>query len=170
MDFLLTKSGDITFELYEKDNAPLEISFTVSKTKALLVSFHVDSDDSINLTDSSLQIGFHVDNPTFNKTISIASDKELFEQQINLRLRTVLGDMGSYKQLGSKIEQVKHSFIDTCLMSSSFDDEIKRSLKDIIPNCEVTTILRENTYYGYNDCLEAYIVDKDKKTTAIYEI
>ena len=170
MDFLLTKSGDITFELYEKDNAPLDISFITSKSKTLSISFHVDSDESIKPSSSSLQIGFYVDNPTFNKTISVATDKELYEQQINLRLRTVLGDMGSHKELGSTIERVKHSFIDTCLMTSDFDEEIKRCLKDVIPNCEVTTTLKEHTYYGYNDCVEVYIVDKDKKETIIYEI
>lgn len=170
MDFLLTKSGDITFELYEKDNSPLELSFITSKTKTLSISFHVDSDESINLSNSSLQIGFYVDNPSFNKTITMASDKELYEQQINLRLKTVLGDMGSYKTLGSKLEQVKHKFIDTCVMSSDFDEEIKRSLKDIIPNCEVVTILKDDTYYGYNNCIEVYIEDKNKKTMTVYEI
>lgn len=170
MDFLLTKSGDITFELYEKNSEPLEISFITSKAKALSISFHIDSEENVNLSNSSLQISFYADNPSFNKAISIASDKELYEQQINLRLKTVLGDMGSYKELGSKLELIKHSFIDTCLMSSDFDDEIKRCLQDIIPDCEVTTILKENTYYGYKDCIETYIVDKSTKTTTVYEI
>lgn len=170
MDFLLTKSGDITFELYEKENAPLEIDFMVSKTKALSISFHVDSNEKISLNNSSLQVSFYIDNPSFNKTITVATDKELYEQQINLRLRTALGDMGSHKELGSKLEQIKHAFIDTCAMSSEFDDEIRRSLQDILPNCEVVTILKDDTYYGYNNCIEVYIEDKDKKNVTVYEI
>lgn len=170
MDFLLTPYGDITFELYEKDNDPLEVSFITSATKTLSVSFHIDSTESAQISSSSLQVGFYIDNPTYNKTISITSQQQLREQQINIRLKTVLGDMGSCPELGSNIEKIKHEFIDTCLMTSSFDSEIKRSLSDIMPNCEVTSILKEGTYYGYNNCIASYISDKSTNETVVYEI
>lgn len=113
MDFLLTPSGDITFEIYEKDNDPLEISFITSKTKTLSIAFHVDTDNHFGSSSSALNVSFYVENPTYNKTITIANTKEEYEQQINIRLRTTLGDMGSYKTLGSNIEKVKHTYVDT---------------------------------------------------------
>lgn len=113
MDFLLTPSGDITFEIYEKDNDPLEISFITSKTKTLSITFHVDTDNHFESSSSALNVSFYVENPTYNKTITIANTKEEYEQQINIRLRTTLGDMGSYKTLGSNIEKVKHTYVDT---------------------------------------------------------
>lgn len=170
MDFLLTPSGDITFEIYEKETEPFEISFIVSKTKTLSVSFHIDSDSEVEISSTALSLSFYVDNPTYNKTITTTTEENEYEQKINMRLKTVMGDLLSHKELGSLIETMKHEFIDTCTMTSNLQKEITRALSDIIPNCEVTVILKDKTYYGYKDCMEAYIHDKNKDNVFVYKI
>lgn len=171
MDFLLTNSGDITFELFEKDNNPLELSFIVSNTKALSISFYVDTEDYEFKPDkTSLSLSFYVDNPSYNKTITIANKDELYEQQINIRLRTVLGDMKSYESLGSKLETMKHKYIDDLISGIELEEEIKRSLIDIIPECEVFISLKEGIYYGYKDCIEITIEDITNRNTYNYKI
>lgn len=170
MDFLLTPSGDITFEIYEKETDPLEISFIVSKTKALSLSFYIDSDSEIETNSTTLSLSFYVDNPTYNKTITTTTEVNEYEQKINMRLRTVMGDLLSHKELGSLIETMKHEFIDTCTMTSKLQKEITRALSDIIPNCKVTVVLKDNTYYGYKDCMVAYIQDQEKDKVFVYNI
>lgn len=114
MDFLLTPSGDVTFEVYEKDSSPLEVSFVTSNTTALSVSFYAENNNNNKAeSQSSISIGFYVDNPSFNKTITTTSKENLKEQQIRIRLQTVIGDMGSDPSIGSYIEKYKHEFIDT---------------------------------------------------------
>lgn len=170
MDFLLTPSGDITFEMYEKENNPFVISFITSKTKALTVSFHIDGSNTMQPKNSSLIINFSTYNPSNNKTISVATTDEYYEQQIKIRLLTALGDMKSYDTLGSKIERYKHSVIDSTNLEQNLHNEIIRCISDIIPNCEVTVRLKESSYYGYSNCLVIEIYDKDRDKQLLYEI
>lgn len=171
MDFLLTPTGDISFEIFEKKSNPFEISFITTKTTALRIKFHTEEIESKKqLNDSSLNIRFCTYNPTNNKTISMTNDDEFYEQQIKIRLQTVIGDMSSYPALGSYLEKYKHKFIDTCTPSTEVPDEIKRCLKDIIPNCEVTIGLKQNKYYGYSNCLEIFIYDKTRNKEYNYEL
>lgn len=170
MDFLLTPSGDITFEVYERENNPFVISFITSKTKALTISFHTDTSPVLNLNDSSLMVRFSTYNPINNKTISTTSSDEFYEQQIRIRLLTALGDMKSYKSLGSEIELYKHEVIDSSSVTNSLSECIKNAIADIIPNNEITTYLKEDSYYGYSNCIVVEIYDKDRNKQLLYEI
>lgn len=40
----------------------------------------------------------------------------------------------------------------------------------MIPNNEVTVRLKQNSYYGFSNCLEVDIFDKDKKRLLTYEL
>ena len=170
MDFLLTPSGDITFEMYEKETNPFTISFITSKTKALTISFHTDNHKSIQTKDSSLIINFSTHNPTNNKTITVTSADEFYEQQVKIRLLTALGDMKSFDTLGSQIEKYKHQIMDDAELQLRLHDEIVSAIKDIIPNCEISVSIKNNTYYGYRDCILVEIYDKDKEKQLLYEI
>lgn len=170
MDFLLTPSGDITFEMYEKENNPFVISFITSKTKALTISFHTDNSNIAQPKDSSLTINFSIYNPSNNKTISVTTTDEYYEQQIKIRLLTALGDMKSYTSLGSQIEKYKHKIMDTADLEQDLHNEILRVIEDIIPNCELTVKLKESLYYGYSDCMLVEIYDKDRNKQLLYEI
>ena len=170
MDFLLTPSGDITFEMYEKENNPFKISFITSKTKALTISFHTDTSNKVHTSDTSFTINFSTYNPSNNKTISMTTPDEYYEQQIKLRLLTAIGDMKSFKELGSKIEMYKHKIMDTIDLEQDLHDEILRAIKDIIPNCELVIQLKKDIYYGYSDCISIEIFDLDKNKQLLYEI
>lgn len=113
MDFLLTPSGDISFELDERQNNPFVVSFITSKTKTLTVSFFVDNTYEEEYPDSSLVVSFSTYKPVNNKTITLTSKSEEYEQQIKIRLLTAIGDMKSAPEIGSYIEKFKHCFIDT---------------------------------------------------------
>jgi hypothetical protein len=170
MDFLLTPSGDITFEMYERKSSPFNISFITSKTKALTISFHTDSSNSIHAKNTSLTINFSTYNPSNDKAISMTTSDEYYEQQIRLRLLTAIGDMKSYKELGSKIEIYKHKIMDSLNLEQSLHDEILRAIKDIIPNCELVIELKKDIYYGYSNCISVEIFDLDKNKQFLYEI
>lgn len=170
MDFLLTPSGDITFEMYEKENNPFVISFITSKTKALTVSFHTDTLNTIHPTDTSLMINFSTYNPSNNKAISITTTDEYYEQQIKIRLMTTLGDMKSHPSLGSTIEQYKHEIMDSTGLEQDLHSEILKAISDIIPNCELSVKLKDSIYYGYSDCMIVEIYDKDRNKQLLYEI
>lgn len=113
MDFLLTPSGDMTFELYESKTVPLNISFINSKTKALQISFYTEGSKTIEPSGQQLNIRFNLYKPTYNKAISIADSRQEMEQNIKNRLLTPKGTMPSCKELGSYLENYKHTWIDT---------------------------------------------------------
>lgn len=170
MDFLLTPSGDITFEMYEKENNPFIISFITSQTKALTINFHTDTLNIVQPKDTSLMINFSTYNPSNNKAISITTTDEYYEQQIKIRLMTALGDMKSYPSLGSNIEQYKHKIIDSADLEQDLHNEILKAISDIIPNCELSVRLKDSIYYGYSDCIVIEIHDKDRSKQLLYEI
>lgn len=113
MDFLLTPTGDISFEVYDKVTSPFEISFIHSKTKTLNIKFHTDEINDFKVKDSTLTVSFTTYTPEENKTISLTNEDELYEQQIRIRLMTTIGEMGSDSNLGSYLERFRHMFIDT---------------------------------------------------------
>lgn len=170
MDFLLTPSGDITFEMYEKENNPFVISFITSKTKALTISFHTDNSNTVQPKDTSLTINFSTYNPSNDKTISMATADEYYEQQVKIRLLTTIGDMKSYTSLGSTLEKYKHEIMDTANLEQDLHNEILRAIKDVIPNCELTIELKKDIYYGYSDCMSVEIYDLDRNKQLLYEI
>lgn len=171
MDFLLTPMGDISFEVHEAISNPFEVSFITAKSNTLRIKFHTDDSTKTSLSkSSSLTINFSTYVPTNNKAITLTTSDEYYEQQIRIRLQTAFGNMGSYPTLGSYLEKYKHKFIDTCTPSSELPDEIKRCLKDIIPDCEVTIGLKQNKYYGYSNCLEISIYDNTRKKEYNYQL
>ena len=170
MDFLLTPSGDISFEIYEKENNPFIISFITSKSKTLTVSFYTDNFKSIRTNDSSLVVNFSTYNPNNDKTITTTTSNEFYEQQVKIRLLTAIGDMKSYKTLGTNLESIKHEIIDNPEIEQKIHDEIARAIEDIIPNFELTISLKKDIYYGYSNCIVVEINDKDRNKQLIYEI
>lgn len=113
MDFLLTPTGDISFELDEKQNNPFVVSFITSKAKTLTLSFFVDNTFEEDYPDSSLVVSFSTYKPVNNKTITMTTKSEEYEQQIRIRLLTVIGDMKSASDVGSYLEKFKHCFVGT---------------------------------------------------------
>lgn len=170
MDFLLTPTGDISFELEEKDNNPFTISFIVSQTEALTVSFYVDNNPVEQYPDSSLLVRFSTYKPLNNKTITLTNETSYYEQQIKMRILTSIGRLGSYPELGSYIEKYKHKFIDTWSSRSELQDEVKRCISDIVPNSDVSVTLKEHTYYGFSNCLIISIYDKERQKYLTYEL
>jgi phage baseplate assembly protein W len=161
-DLLLTANGDIAFEVSEQLNDSLQLNFITSKSNALSLNFYIDNFTDRTSSDG-LSINFRVYKPNNNKTNMAATDAEFYEQAIRLRLETPLGSINGNRQLGSKIEMLKHEFIDKPGLDKQLKDIIKEAIQDILPNAIITIVKTKTPYMDYSSNLRVLISDKDKQ-------
>lgn len=162
-DFFLTPRGDLSIENIIDSKERLEINFVTSKTNALRLNFFVEDTYSKPLSKTSLAINFKIDIPKEDKEFRIVSGNLATEQAIKIRLLTSLGSLKGNEDIGSTLETIIHSFVDSNSTFIALEKIIKQAIKDIVPNATVTIIKPNTKYIDYSNSLKVTIVDEDKK-------
>lgn len=161
-DLLLNDKGDISFEVIDTTKKALQVDFVISNLKALQVNFLIENTEDKQY-ESGLMINFNIVKLYNDKKEVGITDVSLTEQMIRIRLNTVLGTLTGNEDIGSKIQLLKHKFVDDKNVESDLKKYIAQALVDIIDD-PIIYINKSNTsYLDYTNQLNIIIIDNDKQ-------
>lgn len=160
-DLMLTPTGDLAFETSEQLKDSLQINFVTSKSNAIAINFYID-----NLIDkdpgNGLMINFRVHKPLNNKTCREAIGQDYYEQCIKIRLDSALGTIKGNENIGSRLDELKHEFVDNPSLEKHLKEYILEAIKDILPNAYISLKRIKTPYLDYTNGLKVLIVDQDR--------
>lgn len=161
-DLLLTDKGDIVFDEIENTKKLLEIDFVVSTSKVLNLDFYTE-----NLEDKKyekgLMIEFYIAKRLHNKKDKGVTDNAYKEQQIRIRLNTVLGTLEGNENIGSRLQLLKHKLVDDSRVEADLRKYITEAISDIVADPIIEIKQSETAYLNYTNNLEVTIIDSENK-------
>lgn len=161
-DFEISKSGDLIFKNNDIISNSLRVCFSLSKTKAMKVTFDLTEFESIEPSNNSMKISFNMTRKTANKSASIVKEKSALSQLLTLKLKTTLGELPYRPEFGSKISLLKHKEINEDNLKT-LENYIRSCISDIVLNPTVSASAYIDYNNGYNQTVIIKIYDSNKK-------
>lgn len=162
-DLYLTPRGDLSIENIDNSSNRLEIDFITSKSNALVINFFLEDSYYKYISETALNIAFELNKPEFNKELRLISGDEYLEQAIKIRLASSLNSIAGNEDIGSKIETIIHSYVDSPNTVKELEKLVKEAIKDIVPNANVYIQKPKTRYVDYSTNLKVIIIDGDRK-------
>lgn len=147
-DFAISKTGDLIFKSNDITSNSLKISFSLSNTKAMKVSFDLMEFEPIPLSSNALKVTFDLVKKTADKSVSILKEDTALSQLLTLKLKTTLGELPLRQDFGSKISLLRHKEINDANLKL-LENYIKSCISDIVKNPEVKAIPYIDYSNGY---------------------
>lgn len=156
-DLALTPKGDIIFTQNKNRTKPLTISFGITKTNLLKLSFEVTDCYPIETSQNGIRISFEIDELKNNKKAMLFYNDDALKQAIKIRLLTAIGELPNRTAIGSKLELVKHKPLHDVETKTLLTDYVKQALVSIIPNVDVRVEPNIDKLNGYSQGMNIYI-------------
>lgn len=137
-DLMLTKSGDLMLVAEVRKQNMIKLSFCLSHTNACKIDFFIEDVMPLTLSPTQIQLNFEIDDKKKTYTSKVVTKKYFAKQACLIRLKTQLGELKYHKQIGSKMEEVKHQFLFDPSVIMKTELLAKEALKDLYPNVKVT--------------------------------
>jgi len=160
-DLMLDYNGDLSFEEIEKSKKPLLINFALSKTKSLKIDFYVENKED-RRHDSGLLINFITYKVQNNKKEVSVVGYEYMQQAIRIRLSSVLGTISGNEDIGSKLQLLKHRFVDDASVEGELKAYVAEAISDIIERPTIYVRKAETVYMQFTNKLQVIIVDNGR--------
>lgn len=161
-DLFLTPRGDLAITETVNQRSRLEINFLVTYSNALCIDFYIEDTYSNELPKNSLCINFNTKHLEYNKELRTITGNDALVQAIKIRIMSALGSIKGNENIGSRIEEVIHEFIDTPNLHNNLVKIIQEAISDIVPSSEVSINKLTSKYLDYSNCLEITIKEKDQ--------
>lgn len=110
----------------------------------------------------SLQYDFYIYTPPFDKIARTVRNKEYIQQSIKLRLSTELNTVLGNNDLGSNLHTYIHSNTTANKLLAEIAQEVKKSINDLLPNCEVHAYIINSDYLNYHDSIKIVIINNEE--------
>lgn len=109
VDFDITKTGDLVYQLNNEFHSPYHLSFTISKFKTQRLQMNINNNVVVN--NDGLKISFFIKDKEEQVKNKIKKDDEALIQLILLQLKTVLAEESYRTENGSKLCDFIHENI-----------------------------------------------------------
>lgn len=162
-DLYLTPRGDLSIENIDNSSERLEIDFITSKSNALVINFFLEDSFYNYISETALNVSFELNKPEFNKELRLISGDEYLEQAIKIRLASSLTSIVGNEDVGSRIESIIHSYVDSPNTVKELEKIVKEAIKDLIPNAKIYIQKPNTRYVDYSTNLKVIIIDGDRK-------
>lgn len=157
VDLQINSTGDIVFHKEDKQYKALKVKFCLSQTKVQKVSFHMeDSFFKKETKDNLLKVSFFINKEKDAYAVTSLKDDDVYIQMINLKLKTVLGELPQRPSFGSTLTTVKHMNINDKSLKQ-VELIVKDSLKDIVRDPVVKVVPYINYKNGYEQSIKINI-------------
>lgn len=167
-DLYINEYGDIEFEDFDTNKNTLKISFFKSKNKALKVSFDNLSFSDYRRSANCINVSFYTSNKNGIQKPKEVSDRDYLIQQINMSLKTTIGELPLRKDIGSTLEVMNHIDISDNKNILDIKKVLYNSIKRLLPNCEIDINVLSSNNNNYYPVLEARI--KEDTNVFSYEL
>jgi phage baseplate assembly protein W len=175
-DLLLTETGDLSFITSNTKfkNEMLEFNFHIAQTDSLRLNFNIigtndnmefpnkQPEDLNRMFSDSLQLSFYTYTPSFDKMSRTVRNRDYIQQSIKLRLSTEINTVLHNEKLGSNLHEYIHSNLETSRLLSNIVQQVKSSIVDILPSCEVSAYIINSDYLNYHDSIKIVIVNNEE--------
>ena len=160
-DFAISKTGDLIFKSNDITSNSLKISFSLSNTKAMKVSFDMIEFEPVPVSKNALKVYFDLVKKTADKSATILKEEAALSQLLTLKLRTSLGELPLRQEFGSKISLLRHKEINYANLNL-LENYIKSCISDIVRNPTVKASPYIDYSNGYNQTVIIRIYDNNK--------
>lgn len=157
-DFLLTTTGDITFEKINRQDTGnyFEYNFHVAPSDSLMINFYTES-NPLPLMKNYFTYNFYITFLNKDKTARSVIDNEYLQQAIRLRLDTERNTILNNKELGCYLAEVMHDNVSDAKLLSNISKIVKEAISDLVPDAEIEASFVNKGYLDYYDTVKLSI-------------
>lgn len=167
VDFLISQSGDLVFEKSATSQNRLEISFYKSNAKTLIISFETETHEVCTPSDQAMTVHIGIADIEYNKNATMVAGYAFLKQQINMRLKTSLGELSERPNIGSKLETIMHSEISDIAIQNKIKAIVSESISDLLSDFTVQVVPKvRKSNNKYEQCMMVYIYTNDSLITS----
>lgn len=157
IDFKINDIGDISLE-EQKENQPLKISFSTSKTqKNLRINLRTQTKKTHKEKRNALRLDFKTTDfisRNKNKVSTVSGDEEK-SQSIAIRLKTELNELQDFfYDFGSELNKMRHKDLNRIENIDKVRDYVENAIRDIVKNTPVQIIVEKSDKKDGNFKLE----------------
>lgn len=161
-DLMLTKSGDLMFVSEVRAQNFVKLSFCISDTNVCKISFFIEDSNPIKASPTQVKIKFELDDQKKTYTSKVVNKKDFSKQLCLFRIKTQLGELKARKEIGSKIQEVKHKFLYSDETKARVQAIVKEAIKDVYPNAKITAEpVAKHFSTGYKQIMLIKVYDED---------
>lgn len=162
-DFLLSRQGDISFEVAPKEELEQFVfNFHCATSDSLLFNFFADINGTKEREPEMLQFNFNTYTILNDKKNKLITGDEFIKQAIKLQLETELGTLRENPEVGSDIYKYRHMFMIPNEVVMRIKECAYNAIKDIVPDCEIKVYVQKTDYYDFYNAIKISVIFADK--------
>lgn len=160
IDFSLTESGDIMLSATFVQKSPVQIDFSITDSKAVMVEFFLTGFNEQKR--DGICISFDITDNDKKAVSQTVKDLDFIKQAVAMRLNTPLGELSKRKEMGSKLESIRHDRLYDKRTIVAAEEIAYEAIKDILPLAKVKAEPNvQMTSNGYDQSIDLHIYDED---------
>lgn len=137
IDLAINRKGDLIFTTVEKKVSPLTISFLQCEQSGMKISFKIIDNPRLKREESSLKISFNVEDKKDSLSALTIKENKAKVQNLEIRLRTELGELANRPQIGSLLKKYKHENLHSEKVLADIQAAVVEAITHLIPYPEV---------------------------------
>lgn len=160
-DLSLSSNGDIIF-INGDNNRPLKVSYMITKTNAVKVSFDTyGNQKENNWKTGGLKVGFEIKSKSQKFKAKTCEDNAALQQMIKNRLKTAVGELSKIPTFGSTLELYKHALSRKDVNITKIKEAVLSAISDLDANLTVDVSIEIDSKKTYKQHINITIYQKD---------
>ena len=160
IDFSLTESGDLLLASAFMQKSSIQIDFAISESNPIRVDFYLQG-FLPSQNEKGVTIAFELTDTGKKAASQIVKDRDYYKQGAIMRLQTPLGELPQRKEMGSKLESIRHHNLHEKATQVAAEEIAKEALKDFMPNAKISVSPNVSIRNGYEQAMEFKLYDED---------